>query len=96
LASKNTNPLASLARVFSPLTYPFYTFGQLFSDLASRIQDWRVKIQTHSPVWRGFFHSHDPFYIFGQLFSDLASENTERLASMVSVLKNVFTPLLAA
>jgi hypothetical protein len=32
------------------------------SPNASRIQDWRVKIQTHSPVWRGFvFPSHWPF-----------------------------------
>jgi hypothetical protein len=50
-----TNPLASLARVFSPLI--------------------------------------DSFYIFGQLFSDLPSENTELLASLASVLKNVSTPL---
>jgi hypothetical protein len=35
LASKNTNPLASLERNFFPLTYPFYSFGQFFSDLAS-------------------------------------------------------------
>jgi hypothetical protein len=35
LASKNINPLASPERVFSPLTDSFYSFGQLFSDLAS-------------------------------------------------------------
>jgi hypothetical protein len=35
LASKNTNPLASLARVFTPLTYPFYIFGKDFSDVVS-------------------------------------------------------------
>jgi hypothetical protein len=40
LASKNTNPLASLASYFSPrLTYPFYIFGQLFSDLANTNTD---------------------------------------------------------
>jgi hypothetical protein len=36
LAGKNTNPLASLARVFPPLTDNFYILGQLFSDLASK------------------------------------------------------------
>jgi hypothetical protein len=37
LASKNTNPLASLARVFfSPLIDHFSILGQLFSDLASK------------------------------------------------------------
>jgi hypothetical protein len=60
----------------------------------SRIQDWRVKIQTHSPVWQVFFRLTDPFNIFGQLFSDLASENTEQLASLASDLKNVSTPLM--
>jgi hypothetical protein len=35
LASKNTNPLASLTSDFPPLTDPFYIFGQLFSVLAS-------------------------------------------------------------
>jgi hypothetical protein len=49
LASKNANPLVSLARVFFPLT--------------------------------------DHFYILGQLFSVLAIENSELLASLVSVLK---------
>jgi hypothetical protein len=34
-ASKNTNPLASLARVFFPLTDLSYILGQLFPDLAS-------------------------------------------------------------
>jgi hypothetical protein len=65
------------------------------SPNASRSQDWRVKIQTlHSPVWRVFFPSHVPFlHIFGQLFSELASENPELLASLASVLKNLFTPL---
>jgi uncharacterized protein (DUF849 family) len=56
-ASKNTNLLASLARV-------------------------------------SFFTLADPFYIFGQLFSDLASKNTELLARVASVLKNLSTPLL--
>jgi hypothetical protein len=36
----------------------------------------------------------DPFYIFGQLFSDLVSKNTELLASLASVLKNLSIPLL--
>jgi hypothetical protein len=36
LARKNTNPLASLAWAFFPLTDPFYILGQLFSDLASK------------------------------------------------------------
>jgi hypothetical protein len=59
-----------------------------------QIQDWWVKIQTHSPVWQDFFPPlTDPFYIFGQLFSDLASENTELLAKLASVLKNLSTPL---
>jgi hypothetical protein len=31
--------------------------------------------------------------MFGQLFSGLASENTELLASLASVLKNLSTPL---
>jgi hypothetical protein len=35
LASKNTNPLTTLARFVSPLTDPFYILSQLFSDLAS-------------------------------------------------------------
>jgi hypothetical protein len=35
LASKNTNPLASLARFHFPSTYPCYILGQVFSDLAS-------------------------------------------------------------
>jgi hypothetical protein len=55
LASKNTNPLAGLASFYFPLSYPFY--------------------------------------IFDHLFSDLASKNTELLASLASVLKNLFTPL---
>jgi hypothetical protein len=57
----------------------------------------RVIIQTHLPhvpVWRGFFSLSLTLSIFfGQLFSALASENTELLASLASVLKNVFTPL---
>jgi hypothetical protein len=56
LASKNTNPLASLAKFFSPLT--------------------------------------DNYYRLDQLFSDLANENSELLASLASVLKNLSTPLL--
>jgi hypothetical protein len=55
------------------------------SPNASGIQDWRVKIQFHSPVWRVSPpppSSHRPFCIFGQLFSDLASENTELFASL--------------
>jgi hypothetical protein len=55
LANKITNPLASLERVYFPVTDSFYDFGQ---------------------------------------FSDLASENTKLLASLTSVLKNLFTPLL--
>jgi hypothetical protein len=35
LVSKNTNPLARLARFFSPRTDRFYNLGQLFSGLAS-------------------------------------------------------------
>jgi hypothetical protein len=35
LASKNTNPLASLVRFFFPLIENVYVLGQLFSDLAS-------------------------------------------------------------
>jgi hypothetical protein len=66
------------------------------SPNASRIQDWQVKIQTHSPVWRFFFPLLVSYtvYIFGQFFSDLASENTKPLASLVSALENLFTPLL--
>jgi hypothetical protein len=33
LASKNSNPLASLAKVFFLKADPSYVFGQLFSDL---------------------------------------------------------------
>jgi hypothetical protein len=36
LASKNTNPLATMASCFFPLTDLFYIFGQLFFDLASK------------------------------------------------------------
>jgi hypothetical protein len=39
LASKNTNPLTSLASVFSPLTDNFHILGQLFSDLASVLEN---------------------------------------------------------
>jgi hypothetical protein len=69
--------------------------GLANSPNASTIQNWRVQIQTHSPAWRGFFplSLKYPFYIFYQLFSYLASENTELLASLASVLKNLFTPL---
>jgi hypothetical protein len=57
---------------------------------ASRIQEWLVKIQTHSPVWRGIFSPFtDTFYIFGHLLS----ENTELLANLASVFKNLSTPL---
>jgi hypothetical protein len=68
---------------------------------ASRNQDWRVKIQTHSPAWQGFgwrgwFFSPltDNFYILAQLFSNLASENFSLLASSASVLKNLSTPVV--
>jgi hypothetical protein len=64
------------------------------SPNASRIQDWRVKIQTHSPIWRGIFPLSLSYYIFGQLFSDMASENTELLANLAIVLKNFSTPLI--
>jgi hypothetical protein len=47
LASKNTNPLTSLVRVYFPLTDPFYIFGQLFSDLASENSELLAKL-----VWR--------------------------------------------
>jgi hypothetical protein len=39
------------------------------SPNASRIQDWRVKMQTHSLVWREIFSPLTDSYIFGQLFS---------------------------
>jgi hypothetical protein len=55
MAGKSSNPLASLGKIFSPVT--------------------------------------DPFCIIGH-FSDLASKNTEPLASLASVLKNLSTPLL--
>jgi hypothetical protein len=42
---------------------------------------------------KGFFPLTDPFCILSQLFPDLASENTELLASLVSVLKKLFTPI---
>jgi hypothetical protein len=73
--------------------YPGLRIPLANSPNASRNEDWPVKIQTHSPVWRGFFPSTAPFYIFGQLLSDLASKNTEVLSSLASVLKNVFAPL---
>jgi hypothetical protein len=51
-------------------------------------------MQIQSPVWRGlFFPLTAPFYIFGQFFSDLASKNTELLASLANILKNISTPL---
>jgi hypothetical protein len=62
--------------------------GVWITSRQMRVEDWRVKIQTHSPIWRSFvFPLTDPFYIFGQLFSVLASENTGLLASLASVLK---------
>jgi hypothetical protein len=64
------------------------------SPNASRIQDWQVKMQTHSPVWGVFFPLSYPFYIFGQSVSDFASENTELFASLASVLQNISTPLV--
>jgi hypothetical protein len=58
------------------------------------VENWQVKIPTHSSVWRGVFsYLTDLFYIFDQLFSDLAIENTELLASLASVLKTLSTPL---
>jgi hypothetical protein len=36
MASKNTNPLASLASIYLPLTDNVYILSQLFSDLASK------------------------------------------------------------
>jgi hypothetical protein len=45
LASKNTNPLASLAWFFFyPLLTDFYIFGQLFSDLASENSDILIRL----------------------------------------------------
>jgi hypothetical protein len=39
------------------------------STNASRIYVWRVKMQTHSPVWRDFFPSHWPFlYVWPVVF----------------------------
>jgi hypothetical protein len=61
--------------------------------MRSCIQDWRVKIQTHSPAWQGlFFPLTDNFYRLGQLFSDLASEHFQLIASLAS-LKKIITPL---
>jgi hypothetical protein len=51
------------------------------------------KYKTTRQSDKGFSTLTYPFYIIGQLFSDLASENTELLASLASVLKNLFTPL---
>jgi hypothetical protein len=42
---------------------------------------------------RNFSPLTDLFYILGQLFPDLASNNSEQLASLASVLKNVSTHL---
>jgi hypothetical protein len=51
-------------------------------QLAKCIQDWRVKIQTHSSV---FFARCLTLSYFDTYCSDLASENAELLASLASV-----------
>jgi hypothetical protein len=69
------------------------TTRQLASLNANGIQDWRVKIQTRSPVsGKGFFPLSLTLigYIFGQMLSDLATENAELLASLASVLKKTY------
>jgi hypothetical protein len=53
----------------------------------SRIQDWRVKMETHSP-----FHG---LYVFGQLFSDLASKNTELRQFGECLEKRIHIPAMA-
>jgi hypothetical protein len=50
LASKNTNPLARMARFFSPITDPFYIFGQLFSDMASENAELYVLKKLSAPL----------------------------------------------
>jgi hypothetical protein len=61
------------------------------SPNASKIQDWQIKKQTHSPS--GEVHSH-PFCNFSQLFSDLASEDTKLLASLACVMKTYSHPCI--
>jgi hypothetical protein len=44
------------------LTFLFLCLNvNLAAESSAGIQDWRVKIQTHSPDWRVFFSSHWPF-----------------------------------
>jgi hypothetical protein len=54
------------------------------------MQDWQVKIQAHSPAWRGFLSLSLTISMdyLGQMFSDLVSETS------LIVLKNLSTPLL--
>jgi hypothetical protein len=47
LANKNTNLLANLARIFSPLTYPFCIFVQ-FANLASVLKSYSHPLLTCS------------------------------------------------
>jgi hypothetical protein len=51
-------------RIFVEIYYVIVMSADNHSPNASRIQDWRVKMQTLSPVWRGFFPSHIPFLYF--------------------------------
>jgi hypothetical protein len=90
LASKNTNPLASLARDFSPLTKLFYILGQLFSDLASNYSEltgeFLEKLILTPAVATG---GHDT-----QPFSCMSVSNSNSTGTTKS-LKPLFSKLIA-
>jgi hypothetical protein len=64
LASKNTKPLASFARVFSSLTCPFYSFGQLFSDLASENTELLASLGSVGKCLEKLIHTPDTASLF--------------------------------
>jgi hypothetical protein len=64
------------------------------SPNVSKIQDWRVKIQTHLPAWRGFLPLSLTISIsWASCFLIWCVKILVLLTSLVSVLKNLSTPL---
>jgi hypothetical protein len=61
-SDKNKN--IGLKWLITPFFLVIYRGADNHSPNASRNQDWRVKIQTHLPLWRGFFPSYWPFLYF--------------------------------
>jgi hypothetical protein len=55
---------ARYGRISVEIYYVIVRSAYNHSPNASRIQDWRVKMQTLSPVWRGFFSLSYTFSIF--------------------------------